>query len=299
MSRLALFFVAAVLAGVPLSGVPDASAQQGSIGLFPMPPPLPGHTPPRQGEPQQPARPAQPPPPRQAAPQQPSQPPPDQPPPQRQPPQRQAAGQSFPVTIHGTRVLMPVGEGHCGLDERQAFDKGILDAIRSNVGSSNLLLAVTMDCAAIVASRAGQSVGAFVYSYQTLAQPPQTDLTRIDRAAAAQRVCQQAMQSNETPTQGRTGEEKAAELDALGRNGQPALAVLQTKGPACYIGQVRTTARDDGGTTVVSEVVAITIARGRIVIMSLNSVNADTLPQLLPRAEMLVQQLFVVNGARL
>lgn len=306
-----------------------ASAQQGSIGIFPATPPMPGLGPPQQ-RPAQPGTERQPPPaptpgreaspaPQQPPPQPRAQPQPQQPAPERrqpppgQPPQgaqpapgqppaqrtpptaRQGTPQSFAVTVHGTEVRVPAAEGHCGLDQQQAFDKSIIDSIRTNAGDSVQVLAITMNCDAIVAARAGRETGGYVYAYNTTAQA--SNVLPANRATFTREVCQRAAE-NPTPTRGNTAEERAAELDTFARANQQATAILRVDGNVCFIGNVRVSPNESGGSTVVSEVVAITVVRSRVVIISFNSINADALPGMVPRAESEMRNLFLVNGER-
>jgi hypothetical protein len=118
-----------------------------------------------------------------------------------------------------------------------------------------------------------------------------------NRATFTREVCLRAAE-NPTPTRGNTAEERAAELDTFARANQQATAILRVDGNVCFIGNVRVSPNESGGSTVVSEVVAITVVHSRVVIISFNSINADALPGMVPRAESEMRNLFLVNGER-
>jgi hypothetical protein len=178
--------------------------------------------------------------------------------------------------------------GYCELEERQASDKRMLDAVRGMISGTNRLLAMSAACQQLTDWRSGKRPLLDDFAqYQTLEQMAETEVPApYDRAIAD--LCSELRAQGDQLLSGMMPDIKSRAEKVMANvkvNEMRFMGVLAEDPNACYAGILQKFRTEAGTDKTQVGVFVTTIIRGKVVYYYLFSqyANSDTIVDLLAK----------------
>ncbi len=202
--------------------------------------------------------------------------------------------ETLPIVAGEIRIEVPIHKGHCRLDRTHAVDRRMLDRLSGGLDKRFSLGLVTMACDVLNQMRKNINVRGFeVFTYLTSTIPD--GLSGEGKPGFAKQVCDtMATGATGVTLDGPSPKDKAKQLQAIAaKRKSSAIGVLQSTERACYVGQAHAA---KGTTSAIHQVQAVSLVKGKVLLIGALSMAGTEIELLLPRAGQLITEAARQNG---
>lgn len=203
------------------------------------------------------------------------------------------------VDVGGTRVALPVPEGHCRLDSARHPDEALVAMIEEGNRGLNKLLLFSADCRQLDAWRKKQKK--YLSDFAQILAPEKYVNEPISIARPAYiGIVAKSMGQPEITEQGMSEGKRRLEetYPKIQVNEMKSLGVLEVTDSAVFVGLLQRMLADDGVTErTIASVIAITLVKGKAINVNLYAVfeGSRTFENLLAEQKTIIANLIAAN----